>query len=82
MKHDEFKTEIKADNTTTLKSINMKISALASNKPPSSYDQTSDDIIQFPLLKSPEKYPHASQFTKHISSITLEVETIIHIQKF
>ena len=59
----------------------MKLSALASNKPPSSYDQTSDDIIQLPLLKSPEKYPHASQFTKHISSITLEVETIIHIQK-
>ena len=45
----------------------MELVTINSNKYPSSYDQPSDDIIKWPLLKSPEKYSHASQFTKHIS---------------
>ena len=32
----------------------MKLSALNSNKSPSSYDQPSDDLIKWPHLKSPE----------------------------
>ena len=59
----------------------MKLSTLNSNKYPSSYDQTSADIIKWPLLKSPEKYSHASQFTKHLSFMTLESDTLIEIKK-
>ena len=60
----------------------MKLSTLNSNKYPSSYDQTSADIIKWPLLKSPEKYSHASQFTKHLSFMTLEGDTLLEIKKW
>ena len=50
-KLDESKTEIKADNTTTFNPLNMKLSDLNSNKPSSSYDQPSYDLIRWPILK-------------------------------
>ena len=59
----------------------MKISDLNSSKPSSLYDQYSDDLIQWSLLKSPEK-SHASQFTKHLSYITLKGNTLLQIQKW
>ena len=75
MRLNEFKSE-------TVSSIYMKLSALSSNKPSSSYDQPSSDIIKWTLLKSPEKYSHASQFTKHLYLMTLEGETLLQIQKW
>ena len=81
-KLDEFKTEIKTDNTTTFNSLNIKISALTSNKSSSSYDQHYNDIIPWSLLNSTEKYSNASKFTKHLSSMNLEVNTLIHIHKW
>ena len=60
----------------------MKLSYLTSNKPCYSYNKLSSDLIQSPLLKSPEKYSHASQYTKHLSSINLEGDTLIQIQKW
>ena len=51
--------------------ITSKKSVIASDKPSSSYEQPSADLIKWPLLKSPEKPSHVSQFTKHISSLTL-----------
>ena len=70
----EFKYE-------TVISIDMKLSTLYSNKPSLSHDQTSDDIIKWPPPKSPEKYSRASQFTKHLSSMSLEGDTLLQIQK-
>ena len=42
---DEFKAEIKTDNTTIFNSPHMKILALTSNKPSSSYYQPYSDLI-------------------------------------
>ena len=74
MKMDEFKSE-------SLSSIDMKLLTLNSSKYPSSYDQPSANFIKFPLLKSPKKYSHASQFNKHLSFMTLEGDTLIQIKK-
>ena len=60
----------------------MKLSTLNSNKYPSSYDQPLSDLTEQPLLKSPEKYSHASQFTKRLSFMTLKGDTLIKIQKW
>ena len=79
-KLDELKIEIKVDNATTFNSINMKLSDLTSNISSFSYDQPSADIIQWTLLNPIEKYSHASQSTKQLSSMTPEGHTIIQIQ--
>ena len=47
MNFDEFKAEASI-------SIDMKLLTLNSNKYPSSYGQTSADLIKWPLLKLPE----------------------------
>ena len=94
--HQNLKQQLKwkviKSQLTTQKIFNslyMKLPALTSEKssltsenPSSSYEQPSADIIKYPLLKSPEKSSHASQLTKHISSITLEGDTIHKIQKW
>ena len=59
----------------------MKLSDLTSNKTSSSYDQHSADIIQCPLLNSTGEYYHASQFTKHLSSMTQEGNKLFQIKK-
>ena len=61
--------------------IDMKLLTLNSNKYPSYYDQPSSNIIKLSLLKSPEKYSHASQFTKHLLFMILEGDTLPQIQK-
>ena len=38
--------------------------------------------MKSPLLKSPDKYSHASQFTKHFSSQNFEVDTLIQLSKW
>ena len=58
----------------------MKLLSMSSNKHYSSYDQTSADLIKSPLINSLEKYSHASQFTKHPYSKTLEGNTLLQIQ--
>ena len=55
---------------------------LTSYKPSSLYEQTYADIIKWPLLKSPEKSSHASQFTKYLCSTILEGETFLQIKKW
>ena len=75
MKRDELKYE-------TLISIDIKLLTLSSNKYPSYYDQHSADLIKWPILKSPDKYCHASQFTKHLSFITLEGDTLLQIKNY
>ena len=72
MRLDELKSE-------TVSSLDMKLSYLTSNKP--SYDQPCDDIIKWTLLNSPENYSCPSQFTKHQSSMTLNGDTLLQIQK-
>ena len=71
---------IKADYIKTIYHLDTKISAIASNKTSSSFEQPSHDIIKFPLLKNPDKSSHASQFTKHLSSLNLGGETILQLQ--
>ena len=66
----------------TVSSIYMKLSTFNSNKTHSSYDQPSDDLIKYALLNSPEKYSHESQFTKHLSSATIEGDTLLQIKKW
>ena len=61
-------------------SIDMKVYDLNSNKYLSSYNQPSADLIKCTLLKSPERYSHASQFTKYLSFMTLEGDNHIRIK--
>ena len=65
----------------TVFSLDIKLSVITSNKPSSCHDQPSADIIKWQLLKLPGKYSHASQFTIHLSSMTLEVKNLLQIQK-
>ena len=44
---------------------------------PSSYKQPSADITKWPLPKPPDFHSHASKFTKYISSMTLEGDTLL-----
>ena len=73
-KIEEFKAEAS-------RSINSKFSHIILNNSPSSYNQPSSDINKWPLLKSPDFYSHASQFTKHILPMILEGDTILQLQK-
>ena len=63
-------------------SMNMKTSALDLYKYPYSYYQPSDYLVKWPLLMSPYLHSHSSQFTKHLSFITLEGNTLIKTQKW
>ena len=71
----EFKSKISS-------SIGMEISTLNSNKSTSSYDQNSADLIRWPLLEKPYFHSHESQFTKHLSFMNLEGDTLFQIQKW
>ena len=62
-------------------SINKTFSPLNSKNPLSYYNQPSDDIIKWPLPKSPYFNSHASQFTKHLPPMNLESDTLIQLQK-
>ena len=73
--------KITSDNTKTFNPFNMKWSDTTLNKTSSSYEQPSDDPIKFTRLKSTERSSHASQFTKHLSSTTLEGDTLLQIKK-
>ena len=46
------------------------------------YEQTPADIIEQKLLKLPEKYSYAPKSTKTFSSLNLEGETILQLQKW
>ena len=70
---DELKCE-------TFISIDIKLSTINQNKSPFSHEKPSSDLIKWPLFKSPEKYPHASQFTKHIYCVTLEGDALLQIK--
>ena len=61
-------------------SINKKLSPINSNNSLSSSNQTSDNTNKWPLLKSPDLHSHASHFTKHLSSTTLEGNTLLQLQ--
>ena len=74
MKIDELKSKLSS-------SFNKTVPPLSSNNSPYSYNQPSDDIIKWPLLKSPYFHSHASQFTKNLSFMNLEGDTLIQIQK-
>ena len=63
---DRFKTEAS-------RSINIKNYSSNSYKSSSSYYQPSGDLIKRPIIKSPGFHYHASQFIRHISFMTLEV---------
>ena len=60
----------------------MKLSSISSNKHYFSYDEPSADLIKWPHIKFTRKYSYASQFTKHLYSVTLEVNTLLQIQKW
>ena len=60
----------------------MILLTLNSNKYPSSYNKPPDNLVKCPLLESPEKYSHASQLTKYLSSMNLEGDTLLQIQKW
>ena len=83
MKENEelLKNNIDKFKSKSSRFINNTVSPLSSNNYPYSYNQPSADIIKLPLLKSPGFHYHALQFTKHLSSMTLEVNTLLQIQK-
>ena len=45
------------------------------------YSSIDMKLLTLNLIKSPEKYAHASQCTKHPSLTTLEGDTLLKIQK-
>ena len=76
MKRDD----IKSDHVKTINSLDIKISAITPKRRSSYYEQPYDYITNCPLLKPPEKYLHASKFTKHMSLTNLEVDTLPQLQ--
>ena len=62
-------------------SINQTFYTLNSHESNYYYNQPSDDINKCPFLKSPDFHSHASQFTKHLSPMTLECDTPIQLKK-
>ena len=54
--------EIKSDHVKTINSLDIKIPSITSNNPSLSYEKPSADLTKTPLLKSPDKSSHASQF--------------------
>ena len=58
------------------RSINHTFYPLNSHNSHSSSNQPSADINKLPLLKSQYFHSHASQFTKHLSPITLQLYTL------
>ena len=74
--------EIKADYMKTFDYFDMKISAMIPNKPSSPYEQPSPDLNKWPIIKSSNKYSHASQFTKHLSSMNLSGDTLLQLPKW
>ena len=87
MKEHEVLLNTKIDtNIVDLKaeassSINQTLYPLNLHNFHSSSKKSSDDITQWPLLKSPDFHSRASQFTKHLSPITLQVNTLFQLQK-
>ena len=77
-----MKIKIYEYKSETFSFIDMQILNPNSDKSPSSYDQPSDGLIKFPLLKSPEKYSHSSKFTKHLPFMTLGSDTLLQIKKW
>ena len=73
---------IKSDNVKSIESLDMKLSAIISNKTSSSYKQPYADLIKLILLKSPETYSQVSQFTKHMSSMNIEGDILLQPQKW
>ena len=67
-KIDKYIDDLKAE---AYSSINKTLSPLNSNNYPSSYNKPSDDINKWPLIKSPYFHSRDSQFTKHLSPMTL-----------
>ena len=59
----------------------MKLSDITPNKLSSTYEQPSADIIKWLIIKPAKKNTHASHFTKNISSINLEGDILLQIQK-
>ena len=72
---DKFKTEESSY-------IDIRFSVINPYKSPSSYDQPSAGFIKWTLTKSPYFHSLASKFTKHISFMTLEGDTLLKLQKW
>ena len=77
---DYFKIKFNKFKAKASIPIDMKLFALNSNKYPYSYDQHSYDIIKWPHLKSIDFHSHTSQFTKKLSFMNLEGDTLIQIK--
>ena len=71
--------EIKSGHMKTFNSFDIEISEFTPNKPSSFHEQPSTGITNCSLLKSPEKHSHLSQFTKHLSSMNLEGDTLLEM---
>ena len=75
-------TNIDEPKAKASSSINKTFSPLNSKQYPSSYNQPSSDTNKWLLLKSSYYHSYASQFTKRISPITLEGDTLLQLQKW
>ena len=78
-KIDTHIDELKAESYI---SINSTFSTINSNNSPSYYNEASADINKWPLLKSTGFHSHDSEFTKYISPMTLEGDTLVQLQKW
>ena len=72
---------MRSNLTTQKPSINLTRKYQISYKN-SYYKQPYYDLTKYPLLKPPEKGSHASKFIKHMSSINIEGNTLLQLQKW
>ena len=63
-------------------SINLTFFPQSSHNSSSLSNQTSADITKWPLLKSPDFHSHVYQFTKHISPMNLDGNTLLQLKKW
>ena len=75
-------TDIDALKAESISSIKNKLSPLKQNNSPSSSNQPSAYINNCPLLKSLDFHSYALHFTKHLSIINIEGDTLLQLQKW
>ena len=72
--------DIQYDNIKNMTRNEMKIPSIISSQTYYS-DQSNTEQLKWTLLRTPENSTYSSQFNKYITPLTLEVDTIIQLQK-
>ena len=74
-------SDIQSDNIKNMNTLEMKLYSITLIQNSSS-DYPKTELLDWKILKTPEKSTHASQLTKHPTPLTQEGETILQLHKW